>query len=109
MEELVGPLSLTEEQISQVDGCAGVYVTYDRQGFVSGLGRSDCNLRESLNEQAAAGEACSFAYKPAPSPKEAFNLECLLYHAAGGAFAQLIHPVPTPGHTWRCPICWIYG
>ncbi|MDI3298695.1 MAG: hypothetical protein QJR08_05955 [Bacillota bacterium] len=108
MEKLTGPLPLETDQLDRLERKPGVFVLYDGAGNVTAWGRDDADLPARLRTFGSPHRA--FAYRLTETSKEAFTLECILYHEAGGAFAHqgLEHPERPAGHSWRCPICSLY-
>ncbi len=66
---------------------------------VSEIGRSDGDVLSALKELVGRYEA--FVYEEASSPKEAFEMECELYHQFRPTSK---HPTPDDD-TWACPVC----
>ena len=78
--------------------------------IVERVGRDDVDLRQRLLQHARErSENVLFGWIRASNPAEAYQLECYLWHAQGGAWASLegnAHPEPTdPVPFLGCPDC----
>ena len=103
-----GPFPLSHQNIDSriPPSTAGVFVlgTIDNRGtikVVEVLGRSDNDLAGQLKQH--VGRADGFLFQIAPTPTEAFHMECDLYHRLGRA--DFLHPVRPAGTALLCPIC----
>jgi hypothetical protein len=99
-----GPFRLTQDILDKsVPRSAGVFAlgTLSRKGsiVVTEVGRSDDDVVETLKQRIGRHEA--FVYEEAASPRQAFELECELYHQFRPTST---HPKPDD-ETWVCPIC----
>ena len=72
---------------------------------VGRLGRSDTDLAAELSR--LVGKWPSFLFRTAPSPAEAFFLECTLFHEIRRL--DLPHPIRPPGNDLACAICGAWG
>jgi hypothetical protein len=100
------PLSHTSIESRIPPSTAGVFVigTIDDRGTLKAvdvLGRSDSDLAGQLKLH--VGRAAGFLFQTAPSPNDAFNMECDLYHRLRRS--DLLHPVRPAGTTLLCPVC----
>ena len=78
--------------------------------LVERVGRDDVDLRQRLLRHAReGGENVLFGWMGAASAVEAYQLECYLWHAQGGAWAGIegnAHPQPAdPTPFLGCPDC----
>jgi len=106
---------LTEGNVARTvpPACSGVFFvkTVGPGGHVTErVGRDDLDLRQRLLELArAAPENVLFGWILADGPTDAYQLECLLWHAQGGAWAGIsgdAHPSPAePIPFLGCPDC----
>jgi hypothetical protein len=103
-----GPFPLSHQNIESriPPSTAGVFVlgTIDSRGslkVVEALGRSDSDLAGQLKQH--VGRAGGFLFQTAPSPTDAFHMECDLYHRMGRA--DFLHPVRPAATNLLCPIC----
>jgi hypothetical protein len=69
------------------------------------LGRSDSDLAGQLKLH--VGRPGGFLYQTAPSPADAFHMECDIYHRLGRA--DFLHPVRPAGTTLLCAACQASG
>lgn len=105
---LVGPVELSFDVVDRVLAAAGSGVfalgRVDGAGTfrVERVGRADHNLRESLKSLIGCGNQFKFAVTA--SAKEAFELECELFHRFRPP-STIIHPGRPPGSDWKCPCC----
>jgi hypothetical protein len=81
----------------------GVYV-FKRNGRVAYVGRSDANVvsRESKSFSQADYDLTSAIY-PTSSARQAFLLECRLFHRLDPIDNE-VHPRVPTGTNWRCPV-----
>jgi len=89
---------------------SGVYVLgQDNGGFMAGyVGRSDTDLQRRLMTHNHRDEFEYFIFRYAGSPKEAFHLECELWHAheeTASVMLNRIHPDAPSGSGLECPYC----
>ncbi len=106
---------LTEVNVARTvpPGQPGVYFlrSVRKGGRVSErVGRDDVDLRQRPLQFAKEGAANAlFGWMLAQDPKEAYRLECCLWHAQGGAWAGMrgdAHPRPAePIPFLGCPDC----
>jgi hypothetical protein len=108
-------IRLTESNVARTvpPGIAGVYFLkiVARGGRLNErVGRDDVDLRQRLLQHARqASENVLFGWILAANSNEAYRLECYLWHAQGGAWAQIegdAHPVPVERIPFLgCPDC----
>ncbi len=85
----------------------GVYVFYRGEwpGIPAYVGRSDTDLRSRILASAAHHWGIRwFSFQDAPSPLEAFDLECGYYHTLRPT-DNLMHPDAPAGTDIACPVC----
>ena len=85
-------------------GVIGTYVlwTRDRPFYI---GRSDTDLRRRLTQHAAIYRDAYFSYDLHWDAREAFAVECSLFHAMAGSLANLVHPAQPHHKPATCPFC----
>lgn len=112
--EMNGPFDLTPRSVNQEIPAAarGNYALGRMNGLkfiVMYVGRSDTCLNTRLKHW--EGEYPKFKYSIASSAREAFEKECRNYHDFGetSILDNEVHPDRHDGHTWRCPVCKIFG
>jgi hypothetical protein len=108
-------IRLTESNVARTvpPGRPGVYFlkSVGADGEVSErVGRDDVDLRQRLLEYARAGRVnVLFGWILAEDANEAYQLECYLWHAHGGAWAGIegdAHPAPSERIPFLgCPDC----
>ncbi|MEP6994423.1 MAG: hypothetical protein ABI968_07885 [Acidobacteriota bacterium] len=108
-------IRLTEANVARTvpPGRPGVYFlkSVDADGQVNErVGRDDVDLRQRLLEYARHGlPNVLFGWIAAEDPNEAYQLECYLWHAHGGAWAGITgdaHPSPVNRIPFLgCPDC----
>lgn len=82
----------------------GSYILY-RAAVPVYVGRSDSDLRRRLLQHTGAGTAEYFSYDIHPSPWQAFQAECSLYHATIGQLTNRVHPRAPTSVATVCPFC----
>ncbi len=70
--------------------------------YIARVGRSDDDVNRRLHDYIGDYEQFKFEYYP--SPKAAFDKECLLYHDFKPPDNK-IHPDRPSGTNWKCPVC----
>jgi hypothetical protein len=87
------------------EGLLGVFQLAKGEANISYVGRADHDLRASLLEQLDKGYS-HFQWVQLPWVKETFEMQCRLYHHAGGRHRldNLDHPQPPEGKLWPCPV-----
>lgn len=109
-------LDLNEDTIDRnvIESVPGSYAlgSYENNSFYPlYVGRADFDLNSRL-KQLVNGRFTHFKFSYARSPRIAFEKECRIYHACGGAEGPLLneaHPQPFEGMLWKCPCCSIFG
>ena len=106
--DLAGLYALTHIKIQSMvrDDSIGVYVLYHSFPSTFGtvyVGRTDGRpVRERLLEHASDGEYRDFRFKYCSKKREAYEAECLLWHALAPLLPQR-HPEKPDGKNWPCP------
>lgn len=107
-EGLVGPHQLDHETIDRfvAEASCGVFVIgnkgQDGKFYIDRVGRSDTNLRQGLYD--CIGTDGAFKFQTFNAPKDAFTLECEIFHAIHPPMT-IMHPEPPIGQKLRCPHC----
>lgn len=70
------------------------------------VGRSHGHLNERLKDH---NGFTHFKYRIAPSPREAFRIECRYYHRYMSSLINKSHPRPPKEANWKCPRCAVEG
>ena len=105
---LLGPFDLSFDGVQHAvlrHGCGAYALGHvDPAGTfrVQRVGRDDANLRLCL--QGLIGSSNRFKFAPAASSREAFGIECELFHRLRPP-GNIIHPTRPSGSDWRCPVC----
>lgn len=105
---LEGPYELSYECLESTlpRQTAGVfalgYVDPDGRFRVNRVGREDGDLRDYL--RGLIGSSASFKFSLTGSAREAFDLECELFHRLRPP-GNFMHPVRPPGSSWKCRHC----
>lgn len=88
----------------------GAYVLSRDGKHANFVGRAEDNLQERLLDHAGLDGYVYFWYTGASSAREAFQLECSLYHQFGEGMLldNWRHPERPEGQTWHCPGCNYY-
>ncbi len=103
-----GPHTLTFDRVVQVlpKARSGVftlgYVDPEGRFRVQSVGRDDYDVRARLCE--LIGSSVMFKFSTLPSAREAFELECELFHKFRPP-STFIHPARPRGTDWQCPHC----
>jgi hypothetical protein len=111
MPALVGPFPLTPAGINldlkpptPAAFCLGT-LGADGQFMPGYVGRVDDGLAAHLQNYIGSKQYDVFMYALAPSPHEAFVLECQIYHGFKPR-DNTMHPTRPHGSTgWACPTC----
>ncbi len=82
----------------------GTYVLYRQRSPVY-IGRSDTDLRRRLLEHSAHPRGDYFTYDIHPSPSQAFEVECSLFHALRSELSNVLHPHRPHHRAEVCPFC----
>jgi hypothetical protein len=87
------------------EGILGVFQLARGEGNVAYVGRADQDLRASLLSLLEKGYT-HFQWVQAPWTKETYEMQCRLYHFAGGnkRLDNEDHPYPPEGKNWACRI-----
>lgn len=106
--ELMGPFELNYDTIA-VQVPTQVCGTYalghiDRSSVfrIERVGRADADLQVSLRN--FIGCSMRFKFIPSLAPKQAFEIECELFHQFRPP-GNFIHPHRPAGADWTCPVC----
>lgn len=107
---LMGPFALTPAGInlkqmppSPVAYCLGTIGADGR--FAPGyVGRVENGLAARLQSHVGAKRYDVFMYALAASPRQAFVMECEIYHGFKPRDND-VHPAGPPGSDWTCPAC----
>ena len=111
LTEFVGPFPLDTDTIRSVvtrTESPGNYVlgaASDEPFRIAYVGRSDTSLCRDLVELEHKTGCRSFQFRYAASSKEAFEVECALFHNLRQSITNTIHPQPPSGSSLRCPLC----
>lgn len=108
---LNGPFDLTYDSLTAVlpKSASGVFAI----GYVDGLdrfrvqrvGRAGADIREQLRTLIGSGN--QFKYRLTMTEREAFEIECDLFHKLRPP-SNISHPDRPRGSGWRCPHCLQY-
>jgi hypothetical protein len=96
----------TQDNVNHVpDGILGVFQLSRGGATIAYVGRADQNLRLSLQEFLGKGYK-QFQWVQLPWVKETYEMQCRLFHHAGGLkeLDNVDHPYPPEGKLWRCAI-----
>lgn len=87
------------------EGLLGVFQLARGEANIAYVGRADRDLRQSVSEHLDQGYT-HFQWVQLPWTKETYEMQCRLYHHAGGKrrLDNLDHPHPPEGKSNRCPI-----
>ena len=107
MKPLRGPFPLNydvvnREVVASVGAFALGYTAGDGRFHANKVGRSDGDLRQSLTR--SIGYEREFKYLPLASAREAFELECHLFHSLAPLKTRS-HPNRPSNANWNCPTC----
>jgi hypothetical protein len=86
------------------DQMAGTYMLF-RNGQPIYAGRSDRNLRQRLSAHAHGQRGDYFDYESTTGARQAFDLECAMFHALANDCENIAHPAAPRGEQARCFIC----
>lgn len=106
---LKGPHELSFDRLEQVlpKARTGIFALgyVDREGRfrVQSVGRDDYDVRARLCE--LIGSSVMFKFAVLPTPREAFEKECELFHNLRPP-STVIHPARQRGTDWLCPHCY---
>lgn len=107
---LEGPFALTDDAIDEVvrERSPGAFVLEStNEGMRSVfVGRSDFDVNNQLHVYVGAYTRFKFVY--APSPRAAFERQCVLFHDFDPTDGTG-HPFRPPGTDWTCPRCKLLG
>ena len=94
-----------ETEIEKIPECMGVFQLARGPGKVAYVGRSDESLSKALRKFLSEGYT-HFQWVRLPWPKEAFEMQCRLYHHEGGKqkLENTEHPQPSTLHNTQCVI-----
>lgn len=99
-------LDFTPENVAQVPaGILGVFQLAKSGTSIAYVGRADEDLRRSLESFLGKGYS-HFQWVQLPWVKETYEMQCRLYHHAGGRkqLDNVEHPYPPVGKIARCPV-----
>lgn len=97
-----GPIPV--DQIPEVGPGPGAYILSRDGKNAHYVGRSDTDLGWRLRQSVAEGYGYRyFWFQYAPSPMQAYRLECNWYHEYGPS-DNTVHPAVPPNANWRCPV-----
>ena len=85
-------------------GLVGTYLLY-KGGYPIYAGRSDRDLRRRLISHAYNNRADYFEFDVHADSKQAYDVECALYHTLEGHTTNLIHPASPACTDLECFIC----
>jgi hypothetical protein len=96
----------TPENVRSIpEGLLGVFQLSRGGADIAFVGRADADLCSSLSEMLEHGYT-HFQWVQLPWTKETFEMQCRLFHHAGGLkqLENLDHPYPPEGKLWQCPV-----
>lgn len=95
----------TAENIESVPESLGVFLLARGEGNISYVGRADQNLRTSMKSFLNAGYT-HFQWVKVPWEKEAYEMQCRLYHHEGGRkkLDNKDHPISADPRHAMCSI-----
>ncbi|NUM89414.1 MAG: hypothetical protein HUU37_09445 [Bdellovibrionales bacterium] len=97
-------IEFTKQRLSEVPpAILGVFQLSRDGETVHCVGRSDEDLHAELSKFLDSGYRF-FQWQKLPWAKEAYEMQCRLFHHAGGAgkLDNSEHPFPPEGHAWAC-------
>lgn len=106
--KLHGPFELSKDHLESTlpKSISGVfalgYVDQVGRFRVERVGRDTSNLQTTLGD--LIGCAMQFKYAATSTSREAFELECELYHRLRPP-CNVMHPNRPAGSIWTCPVC----
>lgn len=95
-----------DKNISTIpDNILGVFQLSRGEGTIAYVGRADENLKPTIQEFLGKGYT-HFQWTHVPWSKEGYEMNCRLFHHAGGRkrLDNLDHPYPPEGKFWKCPV-----
>jgi hypothetical protein len=107
---LAGPFPLTQAAIGihHMPGAPGTYclgsIDLDGTFTAAYVGRADDDLAACLRHHIGSDRYNAFVYVLATSPRNAFAMQCELYHALRPRDNHA-HPARADDATWTCPGC----
>jgi len=99
-------MKFSQENVNSVpEAILGVFQLSRDGEKIAYVGRADDNLRDRISEMLGKGYEY-FQWVQLPWVKETFEMNCRLFHSAGGArkLDNLDHPYPPEGKLWRCTV-----
>lgn len=112
---LSGPYPLTSDGVDNAitQTSAGAYAlgkldTSDNKFIIHYVGRSDDDLNARLKQHVLLWYP-QFKAAYATSSKNAFEMECELYHAYGIHGDNKVHPARPAYSGWKCPCCPVFN
>jgi len=99
-------IELNEQNLAAIpDNILGVFQLSRNANDIIYVGRSDLNIKEALKEFIGKNYT-HFQWTQVPWEKEAFEMNCRLFHHAGGMkkLDNADHPYPPEGKFWKCTL-----
>ena len=94
-----------ENVLAIPEGILGVFQLARGEENIAYVGRSDDDLQKEVMEFLDKGYT-HFQWVQLPWTKEGFEMQCRLFHHAGGKrrLDNPDHPYPPEGHLWKCTV-----
>jgi hypothetical protein len=102
---MLGPFSVAQVDAAIIYTSPGAYILSRDGRHAFYVGRSDVDVGSRI-KQSAQEQGCPFFwFEYTTSPRDAYRLECELWHKYGGPpLGNENHPPVPAGTYWRCPI-----
>lgn len=99
-------MPFTREYVQKVpENMLGVFQLSKSGEVIAYVGRADSDLRQSLMEMLDKGYQ-QFQWVQLPWIRETYEMQCRLFHHAGGRtkLDNVDHPYPPEGKLWSCRV-----
>lgn len=96
----------TRENVNNVpESVMGVFQLSRGESNIAYVGRADEDLRDEILKYLDKGYT-HFQWVPLPWVRETYEMQCRLYHHAGGRkrLDNVDHPYPPEGKFWQCAV-----